>query len=74
MTCTKPPAGWRCTRDYGHDGPCAAVSDAAAGWNYDHPWWPLSLRRYLPKRYLRWSYLRALRKAMADASAPEQRP
>ena len=24
--CEKPPKGWRCTRDAGHDGPCAAVS------------------------------------------------
>ena len=23
--CTKPPAGWRCTREAGHSGPCAAV-------------------------------------------------
>lgn len=23
--CTKPPAGWRCTRGAGHDGPCAAI-------------------------------------------------
>jgi len=23
--CQKPPAGWRCTRERGHDGPCAAV-------------------------------------------------
>ena len=23
--CTLPPAGWRCTRAAGHDGPCAAV-------------------------------------------------
>ena len=23
--CDKPPAGWRCTRAIGHDGPCAAV-------------------------------------------------
>lgn len=23
--CTLPPAGWRCTRRAGHDGPCAAV-------------------------------------------------
>lgn len=24
--CTIPPAGWRCTRAPGHDGPCAAVA------------------------------------------------
>lgn len=24
-TCTTPPAGWRCTREAGHDGPCAAL-------------------------------------------------
>lgn len=23
--CPRPPAGWRCTRRAGHDGPCAAV-------------------------------------------------
>lgn len=23
--CPKPPDGWRCTREPGHDGPCAAV-------------------------------------------------
>ncbi len=25
MTCDKPPLGWDCTRDEGHEGPCAAV-------------------------------------------------
>lgn len=25
MPCTRPPAGWRCTRGIGHEGPCAAV-------------------------------------------------
>ena len=25
--CLVPPAGWRCTRRRGHDGPCAAVQD-----------------------------------------------
>lgn len=23
--CEVPPAGWRCTREAGHDGPCAAL-------------------------------------------------
>lgn len=23
--CTLPPPGWHCTREYGHEGPCAAV-------------------------------------------------
>jgi hypothetical protein len=23
-TCNRPPTGWYCTRDAGHDGPCAA--------------------------------------------------
>lgn len=23
--CTRPPAGWRCSRPEGHDGPCAAT-------------------------------------------------
>lgn len=25
--CTKPPAGWACTRDANHDGPCAAIQE-----------------------------------------------
>lgn len=25
--CKRPPAGWRCTREAGHDGPCAAIGD-----------------------------------------------
>lgn len=25
--CSRPPKGWRCTRNPGHDGPCAAVAD-----------------------------------------------
>jgi hypothetical protein len=25
MTCDRAPKGWRCTRFYGHAGPCAAV-------------------------------------------------
>ena len=25
--CTKPPPGWRCTRERGHEGPCAAWPD-----------------------------------------------
>jgi hypothetical protein len=27
MTCDKPPSGWKCTRELGHDGPCAAYPD-----------------------------------------------
>ncbi|WP_208950678.1 hypothetical protein [Rahnella sp. ChDrAdgB13] len=27
--CNIPPAGWRCTRAAGHEGPCAAVEDAS---------------------------------------------
>lgn len=27
-TCDKAPKGWKCTRDVGHDGPCAAVKDS----------------------------------------------
>ena len=23
--CTKAPSGWKCTRQSGHDGPCAAI-------------------------------------------------
>lgn len=30
MACERPPKGWKCTRDAGHDGPCAAVKV---------PWW-----------------------------------
>lgn len=26
--CTRAPEGWICTRDAGHDGPCAALFDA----------------------------------------------
>lgn len=26
VSCRRPPAGWRCTREPGHDGPCAAVA------------------------------------------------
>lgn len=32
--CDRPPAGWQCTRDRGHDGPCAASpvsADAVEG-------------------------------------------
>lgn len=25
MTCQIPPSGWRCTREAGHEGPCAAL-------------------------------------------------
>lgn len=25
MACEKAPKGWQCTRDEGHNGPCAAV-------------------------------------------------
>lgn len=33
MSCTKAPTGWRCTREAGHDGPCAS--------------WPKSLKMRL---------------------------
>lgn len=29
--CTVPPAGWVCTRDAGHEGPCAAVPSVDPG-------------------------------------------
>jgi hypothetical protein len=29
LPCTKPPEGWRCTREAGHDGPCAAIPSRA---------------------------------------------
>lgn len=39
-TCTVPPAGWRCTRDAGHEGPCAAVptreKELAQRWCWFH--------------------------------------
>jgi hypothetical protein len=25
--CEVPPTGWRCTREWGHEGPCAALPD-----------------------------------------------
>lgn len=28
-TCTRPPAGWACSRRAGHSGPCAATEEAA---------------------------------------------
>lgn len=39
MTCQIPPEGWDCTRDAGHDGPCAAVPTdpqpiQTASWSY----------------------------------------
>ena len=27
MACKIPPPGWLCTREEGHDGPCAALPD-----------------------------------------------
>lgn len=27
-TCDNAPKGWKCTRNAGHDGPCAAVKDS----------------------------------------------
>lgn len=32
--CDRPPAGWRCTREPGHEGPCAAMPTGtiAGGW------------------------------------------
>jgi hypothetical protein len=38
--CTKPPPGWRCTREEGHDGPCAAeplTCGKTEGWCEDCP-------------------------------------
>lgn len=44
--CTLPPPGWRCTRDHGHDGPCAAVPEPVvpldqAGTNPARKWYLL---------------------------------
>lgn len=30
-TCDRPPPGWRCSRERGHDGPCAAWADNRKG-------------------------------------------
>lgn len=30
--CTVPPEGWWCSREKGHDGPCAARQGAAGAW------------------------------------------
>ena len=39
--CTKAPTGWRCTREAGHSGPCAAVHESMEpapilGWRVEH--------------------------------------
>lgn len=38
-TCTRPPAGWYCTREPGHDGPCAAlpVDEPKQPWRAGYP-------------------------------------
>lgn len=28
-SCSQPKDGWKCTRNYGHEGPCATVIDGA---------------------------------------------
>jgi multisubunit Na+/H+ antiporter MnhB subunit len=33
--CEKPPAGWLCTREAGHDGPCAAVREVEQGFELE---------------------------------------
>ena len=33
-TCDRPPAGWRCTRQPGHKGPCAAIPTRKAATVY----------------------------------------
>ena len=39
MSCPLPPPGWECTRDAGHDGPCAAwpvpIPKVDVDWAYD---------------------------------------
>ncbi len=32
MNCNRPPKGWICTREAGHEGPCAA-------YRLDNKWW-----------------------------------
>jgi hypothetical protein len=32
--CEKPPEGWFCSRDRGHDGPCAAMAEVSFLANY----------------------------------------
>lgn len=34
--CTRPPEGWRCTREAGHDGPCAAEPTRCEDWRALH--------------------------------------
>lgn len=36
--CDRPPSGWKCTRGYGHSGPCAAVRRPAASIGKKHGW------------------------------------
>lgn len=32
MSCKVPPPGWWCSREEGHDGPCAARSSGRVWW------------------------------------------
>lgn len=32
IPCERPPAGWHCTRGFGHDGPCPTVQDDPTGY------------------------------------------
>lgn len=36
--CDRPPAGWKCSRGYGHSGPCAAVRRPATSIGEKHGW------------------------------------
>lgn len=35
--CTLPPKGWHCTRDAGHDGPCAALPNGCTNCDVFEP-------------------------------------
>lgn len=55
--CTTPPPGWWCSRENGHDGPCAARPEVK------DRWWH-TLMTFVPRE----AYLRATR-ALHDARA-----
>lgn len=44
--CQTPPSGWSCTRDWGHEGPCAAIEIEAiypwGRWHFLRHWLSLS--------------------------------
>ena len=50
MKCLLPPSGWYCTRERGHDGPCAAVEHADTVLTPSKEW--SDLVRRLPSMFL----------------------